>query len=181
MGAAELVKLTPGLWLVWISLEISYSPENWESRTPEKQIRSFLQISERKATACCHGTCAQALFPGGSAFPERYTPFSQHSPSLPLKARGKITVNVDFPFEAQAQCGPPESSLLRLSQVLQREEKELEAALGVRVQPAWRSLPAFPPLSLRYTSRTGHARMRCQVKYKQSSDWIIIYSVLNLN
>lgn len=42
-------------------------------------------------------------------------------------------------------------------------------------------VPACLPTALPLLTPPGHTRMRCQVKYKQSTDWIIIYSVLNLN
>lgn len=181
-------RLEWGLFIVFvelIGLELS-------SITPKKQIiRSFLKIWEGKSSPCCHRACACAQFSESLALGERLTPFpwvflpvsfktaknKQTNPSSEGKLRKAQWMWI-FPLKFEDSVD--RSSLYSAGWTSASDgEKELEAAPPERVEPAWRHLPAFPVLPP--LTPPGHTRMRCQVKYKQSSDWIIIYSVLNLN
>jgi len=104
------------------------------------------------------------LFSGSVAFP-----FPQHSCQwalkllkinqtiLPLKAREKITVNVDFPLWS--------SSTVWMAWTFSPQAEP--SASEIREGAGCPCLPAFPLFSLCYTSRTGRAG--CAVKLNTSS------------
>lgn len=156
---------------------------------PEKQIRSFCKFEKGSHL---HATTEhiELLFSRGLVLGERLTPSPGHPcqwaskllkmnrPVSPWKAARKAQW-LDFPFELWGQGGPPESSLFKLSQSASDWKRSWKQLL--ENGSACKEVPACLPSALPLLTPPGHTRMRCQVKYKQSTDWIIIYSVLNLN